>query len=164
MDPRQFHHRVSAHGDDDEQQQQEEEEEDKIRNKHHILLKEFLSLQKEYVSRKRKLRESCKKKELLLSQVRFLRARCKFLLKNQETVCPQIPHGKSKDRYFGFDLTSLGNSYPDHPENPNPNPNPNPSNKRKVGMEPVRVAKMKTNYLFNKKVDRKISSQDQLAL
>ncbi|KAL8536959.1 hypothetical protein ACS0TY_012228 [Phlomoides rotata] len=46
-------------------------------------LNEYLELQKEYVSRKRKLQAAKAKKEKILAQVRFLRQKRKCLLKSQ---------------------------------------------------------------------------------
>lgn len=46
-------------------------------------LSEYLELQKEYVSRKRKLQAAKGKKEKILAQVRFLRQKRKYLLKSQ---------------------------------------------------------------------------------
>lgn len=51
--------------------------------KYQTLLKEYLELQKEYVSRKRKLQAAKQKRELCLAEVRFLKRRHKHLSKSQ---------------------------------------------------------------------------------
>ncbi|KAL1552532.1 hypothetical protein AAHA92_13316 [Salvia divinorum] len=51
--------------------------------KYQTLLREYLELQKVFVSRKRKLQAAKQKRELVLAEVRFLRRKHKYLLKKQ---------------------------------------------------------------------------------
>ncbi|KAK6237058.1 hypothetical protein QUC31_020852 [Theobroma cacao] len=79
-------------------------EEDKARLKHQNLLQEFLELQKEFVSKKKKLQAVNQKRETLLAEVRFLRQRFSYLsmIKSQEnelqqgSVQSQNPYVQSK--------------------------------------------------------------------
>ncbi|GAB4854644.1 hypothetical protein Ancab_023226 [Ancistrocladus abbreviatus] len=47
------------------------DDEARIRHKHQALLQEYLALQKEFVSKKRKLQEAKQRKEILLEEVRY---------------------------------------------------------------------------------------------
>ncbi|XVF35685.1 hypothetical protein REPUB_Repub18cG0167500 [Reevesia pubescens] len=62
------------------------DEEARARLKHQTLLQEFLELQKEFVSKKKKLQTVDQKRETLLAEVRFLRQRYSYLsmIKSQE--------------------------------------------------------------------------------
>ncbi|XP_011031441.1 PREDICTED: uncharacterized protein LOC105130573 [Populus euphratica] len=53
------------------------------RVKYQNLLEDFLELQKDFVSKKRKLRTVEQKREILSAEVRFLRQRHKFFMKMQ---------------------------------------------------------------------------------
>ncbi|KAI3454006.1 hypothetical protein Pfo_010669 [Paulownia fortunei] len=55
------------------------------------LLKEYLELQKVYVSRKRKLQAEMQKRETILAEVRFLRRRHKYLLKTRASNMGKVP-------------------------------------------------------------------------
>ncbi|GMH08003.1 hypothetical protein Nepgr_009843 [Nepenthes gracilis] len=55
----------------------------RIRPSHQALMQDYLVLQKEFVSRKRKLQEAKKMKEILLDEIRFLRRRHELFMKNQ---------------------------------------------------------------------------------
>ncbi|GMJ07771.1 INO80-BINDING PROTEIN 2B [Hibiscus trionum] len=62
------------------------DEETRARLKHQTLLQEFLDLQKEFVSMKKKLPMMNQKRDALLAEVRFLRRRYSYLsmIKSQE--------------------------------------------------------------------------------
>ncbi|KAL4295685.1 hypothetical protein GQ457_12G019810 [Hibiscus cannabinus] len=62
------------------------DEETRARLKHQALLQEFLDLQKEFVSKKKKLPVMNQKRDTLLAEVRFLRRRynCLSMIKSQE--------------------------------------------------------------------------------
>lgn len=72
--------------------------------KHQNLLREFLELQKEFVSKKKKLQTVNQKRETLLAEVRFLRRRYKYLSMTkpldyelqQESVQSQNPYLQSE--------------------------------------------------------------------
>ncbi|KAK4435751.1 hypothetical protein Salat_0738600 [Sesamum alatum] len=66
-------------------------DEAKAKLKYQTLLKEYLELQKEFVSRKRKLQAAKQKKETILAEVRFLRRRRKCLLKTQSPNVDEVP-------------------------------------------------------------------------
>ncbi|KAL0393935.1 UNVERIFIED_CONTAM: hypothetical protein Slati_4359700 [Sesamum latifolium] len=66
-------------------------DEAKAKLKYQTLLKEHLELQKEFVSRKRKLQAAKQKKETILAEVRFLRRRRKCLLKIQSSNIDEVP-------------------------------------------------------------------------
>ncbi|CAK9149530.1 unnamed protein product [Ilex paraguariensis] len=59
------------------------DEEATSRLKHQALLQELLKLQKEFVSKKRKLQTAKQKRDTLLTEVRFLRRRQRYLVKYQ---------------------------------------------------------------------------------
>lgn len=59
------------------------DEEARIRQRHQSLLQDYLDLQKEFVSKKRKLKDANMKRDILLAEVRFLRLREAYLLKMQ---------------------------------------------------------------------------------
>ncbi|PON74539.1 ribosomal RNA small subunit methyltransferase G [Parasponia andersonii] len=60
-------------------------EEARIKYSHETLLQEYLDVQKEFVSKKKKLQAVWQKRETLLAEVRFLRRRHNYLLKKQST-------------------------------------------------------------------------------
>ncbi|XP_059658250.1 uncharacterized protein LOC132304536 isoform X2 [Cornus florida] len=55
--------------------------EDRAKLKYQTLLQEYLELQKEFVSKKRKFQATKQKKDTLLGEIRFLRRRRKYLLR-----------------------------------------------------------------------------------
>ncbi|KAB5553420.1 hypothetical protein DKX38_010731 [Salix brachista] len=59
------------------------------RVKYQNLLEDFLALQKDFVSKKRKLRAVEQKREILLAEVRFLRQRHEFFMKMQSDSLEQ---------------------------------------------------------------------------
>ncbi|XP_052190378.1 uncharacterized protein LOC127800027 isoform X2 [Diospyros lotus] len=59
------------------------DEEARTRLKHQTLLEEYLQLQKEFVSMKRKLKTVMKRRDTLVAEVRFLARRRQYLLKTQ---------------------------------------------------------------------------------
>ncbi|KAE9586432.1 hypothetical protein Lal_00044696 [Lupinus albus] len=66
----------------------------KITLKYNALLEDYLDLQREYVSKKKKIEEEKQKREVLLDEVRFLRQRHLHLMKSQcAKVEPELgPH------------------------------------------------------------------------
>ncbi|XP_019447589.1 PREDICTED: uncharacterized protein LOC109350750 isoform X2 [Lupinus angustifolius] len=66
----------------------------KIALKYNALLEDYLDLQKEYVSKKKKIEAEKQKREVLLDEVRFLRQRHLYLMKSQcAKVEPELgPH------------------------------------------------------------------------
>ncbi|CAL0333073.1 unnamed protein product [Lupinus luteus] len=66
----------------------------KITLKYNALLEDYLDLQKEYVSKKKKIEAEKQKREVLLDEVRFLRQRHLYLTKSQcAKVEPELgPH------------------------------------------------------------------------
>ncbi|KAL4285516.1 hypothetical protein GQ457_16G000410 [Hibiscus cannabinus] len=80
------------------------DQETRARLKHQTLLQEFLDLQKEFVSKKKKLQAKNQRRDVLLAEVRFLRQRYNYLsvIKSQEygrqqhSVQSQNPHLQSK--------------------------------------------------------------------
>ncbi|KAK8976274.1 hypothetical protein V6N11_007762 [Hibiscus sabdariffa] len=79
------------------------DQETRARLKHQTLLQEFLDLQKEFVSKKKKLQAKNQRRDTLLAEVRFLRQRYSYLsmIKSQEyerqqhSVQSQNPHLQS---------------------------------------------------------------------
>ncbi|KAF3446182.1 hypothetical protein FNV43_RR11361 [Rhamnella rubrinervis] len=62
-------------------QSQPVDEESRVKLRHQSLLQDFLELQKEFVSKKKKLETARQKRETLLAEVRFLRRRQGYLIK-----------------------------------------------------------------------------------
>ncbi|KAK7320652.1 hypothetical protein VNO77_30319 [Canavalia gladiata] len=58
-------------------------EDAKLTFRYYSRLEDYLELQKEYVSKKKKLRVEKQKREILLNEVRFLRHRRRYLTKSQ---------------------------------------------------------------------------------
>ncbi|WCJ30404.1 hypothetical protein M5689_011966 [Euphorbia peplus] len=73
------------------------EEEFRFRLKHQRLIQEFLDLQKDFVSKKKKIQITAKKRDVLLAEVRFLRQKHSYLMdlhsenleSEQEFVSPE---------------------------------------------------------------------------
>ncbi|XVE71272.1 hypothetical protein DITRI_Ditri10aG0137700 [Diplodiscus trichospermus] len=65
------------------------DEEARARLKHQNLLEEYLELQKEFVSMKKKLQTVNQKRETLLAEVRFLRQRYSYLSMTKQE-CEQL--------------------------------------------------------------------------
>ncbi|KAK4277252.1 hypothetical protein QN277_015273 [Acacia crassicarpa] len=55
----------------------------KVKHKYHCLSEDFLELQKEFVSKKKKLQTQEQKRDMLVEEVRFLRQRYNYLTKSQ---------------------------------------------------------------------------------
>lgn len=146
----------------------------KIREKHQSLLQDYLVLQKECVSKKRKLKESKERKETLLHEIRFLRRRRNLLLKmqsqnteqQQDFIQSQNTHAKYEvgpsGRYASTSEPALQNSQLAIGSIWNSAS----VAKEEVGFPSVKLGK-KPKDLFNngKRAEkRKISWQDQVAL
>lgn len=149
------------------------DEEAKFREKHQVLLQEYLVLQKECVSKKRKLKEAKERKQTLLDEIRFLRQRRKFLLKmqsqnseQQDFVQLQKPDAKydagPSGRYASTSEPIIQNSRPTIGSAWNSGV----GGKEEIGFEPLRIGKKPKNLFPNgKRVEkRKITWQDQVAL
>ncbi|XVE53523.1 hypothetical protein DITRI_Ditri03aG0009900 [Diplodiscus trichospermus] len=77
-------------------------EEAMARLKHQNLLLEFLELQKEFVSKKKKLQTVNQKRETLLAEVRFLRQRYSYLSMIKSQECELLQDSvQSKNPSFG---------------------------------------------------------------
>ncbi|XP_009796790.1 uncharacterized protein LOC107802915 isoform X1 [Nicotiana tabacum] len=76
----------------------DEEAKAKLKQKH--LLNEFLELQKEFVSKKRKLQAAKQRRDIILGEILFLKQRRRYLLKSQSSHVDSerdIPHMKNFD-------------------------------------------------------------------
>ncbi|KAG8656803.1 uncharacterized protein LOC110612406 isoform X1 [Manihot esculenta] len=60
--------------------QSQSTEEDKFKLKHQSLLQDFLEFQKEFVSKKKKLQMTKQKRDILSTEIRFLRQRYRYLM------------------------------------------------------------------------------------
>ncbi|KNA09663.1 hypothetical protein SOVF_151420 [Spinacia oleracea] len=146
----------------------------KIRQKHQSLLQDYLVLQKECVSKKRKLKESKEKKDTLLDEIRFLKRRRNLLLRLQspnseqqeDFVESQKTHAKYEvgpsGRYAGTSEPPLQNSRPTTGSIWNSASLAN----EEVGFPSVKLGKKPKDLFTNGKraEKRKISWQDPLAL
>lgn len=169
------------------------DEEAKFREKHQVLLQEYLVLQKECVSKKRKLKEAKERKQTLLDEVRFLRQRRKFIFKSQSqnlerqqnVIQPQKPDAKydagPSGRYVNASEPVFQNSQPTMGSLWNSGTidkekvgfgslrigkKPKTFIKEEVGIEPLRIGKKPKNLFPNGKraEKRKITWHDHLAL
>ncbi|XP_022750334.1 uncharacterized protein LOC111299419 isoform X2 [Durio zibethinus] len=150
------------------------DEEARARLKHQNLLQEFLELQKEFVSKKKKMQTVNQKRETLLAEVRFLRQRYSYLsmIKSQEyerqqdSVQPQNPYLQSKiAKNYGINeaVERRPSSLPDL----DPNVHEKRGGRSQVDVQaPLRKEKKPKNCVINgKRVGKKkISWQDQVAL
>ncbi|MBA0810692.1 hypothetical protein Gohar_002659 [Gossypium harknessii] len=93
----------------------------RARLKHQTLLQEFLQLQKEFVSKKKKLQTVSQRRETLLAEVRFLRQRYSYLstIKSrqpelgQDSVQSQNPYLQSKTvKPKNFSINEAGERRP----------------------------------------------------
>lgn len=154
------------------------DEESKFRDKHQVLLQEYLVLQKDCVSKKRKLKEAKERKEALLGEIRFLRHRRSFLLKiESQNAEQQLIAAQSQKMDAKYDVEPNG-----RPLNANEPTFRDPTfqnsqlimgsmwNSGSVGKEvsfpPLRIGKRPKDLFINgKRVEkRKILWQDQVAL
>ncbi|KAH9608225.1 hypothetical protein KSS87_023858 [Heliosperma pusillum] len=154
-----------------------DDDEAKLKEKHQGLLQDYFVLQKECVSKKRKLKESREKKITLLDEIRFLKRRRNFLLKNQmqnseqrETVKLHKTDAKynaeSSRRYMNASASTSGQAFQNHRPPMIPIRNPVTSGEEVVASTPLNSGKkMKSLFTNGKRQEkRKISWQDQLAL
>ncbi|KAL5980463.1 hypothetical protein ACLOJK_028371 [Asimina triloba] len=75
-----------------------EEEEAKARRRHHILMQDFVELEKETESMKKRLEVARERKQILSAEVRFLRRRYKYLMKFPTAICPPGNHHPQNSR------------------------------------------------------------------
>lgn len=151
-------------------------EEAKAKLKYQNLLQDYLELQKEFVSKKRKLQTAELNRENLLSEVRFLRQRRKYLLKLQSPkgepefiqhysdACGQLP---ANERNYNVNEALLKHGSPMLDMKPISNDEEQDLNRKEdIVCEPLRVEKKPKNCLINDKIveNKKISLQDQVAL
>ncbi|KAK9698152.1 hypothetical protein RND81_08G085500 [Saponaria officinalis] len=152
----------------------------KLKEKHHGLLQDYLYLQKECVSKKRKLKESTERKVTLLDEIRFLKHRRNALLKkqlqnsqqNQEVIQSHKTYTKyntdSSKRYMngGASTSTSGQASQNHRPPIAPIRNSVSGGKEAAASPPVNLGKKAKNVFTNgKRADkRKISWQDPLAL
>ncbi|XVF48262.1 hypothetical protein PTKIN_Ptkin03bG0175800 [Pterospermum kingtungense] len=145
----------------------------RARLKHQNLLQEYLELQKEFVSKKKKLQTVNQKRETLLAEVRFLRQRYNYLstIKSREYEPPQVSV-QSQNPYRQRKLAKSYNINDAAERKPcPPDLNPNVVHERgersQVDVQaPLRKEKKPKNGLINAKRvgKKKISWQDQVAL
>ncbi|XP_021746297.1 uncharacterized protein LOC110712163 [Chenopodium quinoa] len=145
-----------------------------IRVKHQSLLQDYLVLQKEFVTKKRKLKETKEKKETLLDEVRFLRRRRNLLLKMQsQNPEQQQDFAHSQKTHANNEVGTSGrHASTSDPALPNSHLaigsiwNSGTLAKEEVGFPSVKVGKKPKDLFPNgKRADkRKISWQDPLAL
>ncbi|GLT76873.1 hypothetical protein SLA2020_485070 [Shorea laevis] len=153
------------------------DEQTKARSKHQTLLEDYLELQKDFVSNKKKLQKKKQERETLLAEVRFLRRRYEYLTMlqsqkselEQDHVQPLYPYMKSKR--FAEDKTNDANGAAGKKTSP-PALNSTVVEKegdggnRKGAWDPLRVGKKRKGSLINGKraEKKKISWQDPVAL
>ncbi|KAK3211085.1 hypothetical protein Dsin_015791 [Dipteronia sinensis] len=144
------------------------------RSKKQRLLEDYLELQKDFVSKKKKLQITKQKKEILLAEVRFLRRKHKsFRMQSevheheQDLVGPQKSYARSKLLPKNRSDSVL--------KSPSPAPDFKPvmgneeqdvRKKEEANLNPPRVEKNPKNCLFNKKRvgKKKTPWQDPVAL
>ncbi|KHG12704.1 Autophagy-related 18 [Gossypium arboreum] len=148
----------------------------RARLKHQTLLQEFLQLQKEFVSKKKKLQTVNQRRETLLAEVRFLRQRYSYLstIKSrqpeleQDSVQSQNPYLQSKTvKPKNFSINEAGERRPSSL----PGIDPYVAHEEKGGRNRVDVQallrneKSKNCSINGKRVrKKKISWQDPVAL
>ncbi|XP_074296105.1 uncharacterized protein LOC141623857 [Silene latifolia] len=155
------------------------DDEAKLKDKHRALLQDYFALQKECVSKKRKLKESRERKMTLFHEIRFLKRRRNLLLKNQMKNSEQREsvkvhktdakyNAESSRRYMNANASTStsGQPFQNHRPPMIPNRNPVSSGKEVAASAPLNSGKRMKNLLTNGKraEKRKISWQDQLAL
>ncbi|XP_059658249.1 uncharacterized protein LOC132304536 isoform X1 [Cornus florida] len=154
--------------------------EDRAKLKYQTLLQEYLELQKEFVSKKRKFQATKQKKDTLLGEIRFLRRRRKYLLRIrssklgvEKNVQPQESDMERKMlervRNYSVNEAALGNPHPILVSNPNSRGPPSRRTRTVTEpvTEPLRVEKKHKNSLIDDKrrLDKKeMSWQDQMSL
>lgn len=154
------------------------DDDQKFRDKHQVLLQEYLVLQKDCVSKKRKLKEAKERKKALLDEIRFLKQRRSFLLRIQsENGEQQQIAVQSQKTDANRDMEQSARSlYASEPSFRNPMQTSKPiidsmwnsgsSGKGEVGFPPLRIGKKPKDLFANGKraEKRKISWQDQVSL
>ncbi|GLT85229.1 hypothetical protein SLE2022_034250 [Rubroshorea leprosula] len=146
----------------------------KARSKHQTLLEDYLELQKDFVSMKKKLQKKKQERETLWAEVRFLRRRHEYLtmLESQKleleqySVEPQDSKMLAKDNSHGADGTP-GNKISSPPAlNSAAVEEKGDRGNKKEAQDPLRVEKKRKGSLISrKKVEKKkISWQDPVAL
>ncbi|KAK9280177.1 hypothetical protein L1049_013864 [Liquidambar formosana] len=156
------------------------DEEARVRMKHQSLLQDYLELQKDFVSKKRKLQIAKQKRETILAEVRFLRRRQTYLLKIKSAKLePEqdiLQQKKSdiqrkmhiKERKYSAREAALKNLPPvlDSEVILDGGEEEEGGRKEQEVWEPQRVEKKPKNCLINDKRvgKKKISWQDQVAL
>ncbi|KAK0571347.1 hypothetical protein LWI29_014557 [Acer saccharum] len=143
------------------------------RSKKQRLLEDYLELQKDFVSKKKKLQIAKQKKEILLAEVRFLRRKHKsFRIQSEDHENEQDLVGTQKS-YVRSKLLPKNRS-DSVLKSPSPAPDFNPVmgneeqdiTKEEANLNPTRVEKKPKNCLFNKKRvgKKKTSWQDPVGL
>ncbi|XP_010670819.2 uncharacterized protein LOC104887776 [Beta vulgaris subsp. vulgaris] len=146
----------------------------KIREKHQSLLQDYLVLQKECVSKRRKLKEAKEKKETLLDEIRFLKRRRNLLVKMQSQNAEQPQDNiYSQKSHAKYEVGPSG-QYASTSEPPLQDSrlaigsiwNSASIAKEEAGFASVKLGKKPKDLFANGKraEKRKISWQDQLAL
>lgn len=150
-------------------------EEARIRQRHQCLLQDYLELQKEFVSKKKKLQTAKRKRETLFTEVRFLRRRQEYLVKLQSSK-PETEHVQHQNSNVQREMSAKEWYY----DNVNVNEAVRSSHtgvsekksilvsieEKEANKEGIRLQKKPKNCLINgKRVGKKkISVQDQVVL
>ncbi|GFQ04366.1 hypothetical protein PHJA_002580500 [Phtheirospermum japonicum] len=139
------------------------DDEAKAKFKYQTLLEEHLELQKEFVSRKKKLQAAKEKKETILAEVRFLRRRLKYLSKSRVPKSDLESNALQGERNHSISEAAQQNL--DHVSNINVKNDMAEGNVR-VHEDDVRFTKKLKNHLIvDKSVGKqKISWPDQVSL
>ncbi|OVA01339.1 hypothetical protein BVC80_1797g22 [Macleaya cordata] len=165
------------------------DEETRTRFKHQSLMQDFHELQKETEAMKKKLHKEKQKKFTLLAEVRFLRRRYKFLMKNQSPKTPLLERDLARQQAPEMHREALRMPKPSPVLDLNQISNgEEEAGEFQVHEEPLRMEKKPKNYLIrrgdeqqqpsdvnlsvcreivngpNRSGKRKISWQDQVAL
>ncbi|KAL5850169.1 hypothetical protein ACOSQ3_008221 [Xanthoceras sorbifolium] len=147
------------------------------RSKQQKLLDDFLELQKEYVSKKKKLQIAKKKREILLAEVRFLRRKHKSfrigseaLEREQDLIGPPNSYTRRKllpesRKKYSVSESVLKSPSPGSDFSPVMHNEEHIRRKEEAVLNPLRVEKKPKNRLINKKRvgEKKTSWQDQVA-
>ncbi|KAK2659034.1 hypothetical protein Ddye_005567 [Dipteronia dyeriana] len=144
------------------------------RSKKQRLLEDYLELQKDFVSKKKKLQIANQKKEILLAEVRFLRRKhTSFRIQSeaheheQDVVGPQKSYARSK--LLPKNRSDSVLKRPSPPLDFNPvlgNEEQDIRKKEEANLNPPTVEEKPKNCMFNKKRvgKKKTSWQDPVAL
>ncbi|KAI4316410.1 hypothetical protein L6164_024391 [Bauhinia variegata] len=132
-----------------------------INQKYQSLLEDYLELQKDHVSNKKKLQTSKEKREILLDELRFLRHRHQYLSKLQfskdESKLAAHQNSYTRNAPIGKQINYIVNE---------PYIDQQGRSKEELVLNTAKVQKKRKNCLKNdnKGVKRKISWQDKVAL